>query len=96
MAKAKRAQKRTFHNIGLFVRVKRLESGLSQTDLAKALGFKNGQFVYNVERGLCSIPEHKIAHAADILSVSPYTLIRHMVRDYKSNLAGAVAEAGER
>ena len=96
MANAKRAEKRTFHNIGLFVRVSRLDAGLSQTALARELGFRNGQFVSNVERGLCSIPEHKIAHTAEILKVSPYTLIKHMVRDYQLNLSGAVVEAGER
>lgn len=51
----KNALKQYFDNIGLFLKEKREEKGLTQTDVAKACKCKS-QFVSNWERGMCSPP----------------------------------------
>jgi ribosome-binding protein aMBF1 (putative translation factor) len=45
-------KKREFKNIGKLVKAAREVKGLSQTQLSKELGYKNGQFVSNIERGI--------------------------------------------
>ncbi|MEZ4815980.1 MAG: helix-turn-helix transcriptional regulator [Bdellovibrionota bacterium] len=39
-----------------FLRGKRIEAGLTQSDVAKKLKFKNAQFISNIERGLAPVP----------------------------------------
>ena len=39
-----------------YLRTKRLEAGLTQSDVAKKLKFKNAQFISNIERGLAPVP----------------------------------------
>lgn len=58
---------RTFNNIARTVREKRLKAGMSQCDLSYKLKYKNGQFISNCERGLCSIPLKKVPLLAAIL-----------------------------
>ncbi len=43
-------------NLGDFLRQKRLEAGMKQITIAKVVGFKNAQFISNIERGACSTP----------------------------------------
>ena len=49
---------RCFQNIAKLIRQKRLThpKGYSQSELSHLLGYKNGQFISNVERALCNIP----------------------------------------
>lgn len=68
----------------------RKKAGLSQRALGESLGYKkqNGQFISNIERGLCSIPAEKIEDLAQKLSISKNVIIEVMVIDYESNLRG--------
>jgi len=70
-----------FNNVAKIVRIKRAEVGLSQTDLSKICNYKNGQFVSNVERGLCSIPAKKLKIFAKALNLEPNILVKAMLRD---------------
>jgi len=45
---------------GEFVKEARLAAGLSQTKLAKRLGWSSPQFVSNIERGLSSLPNSSV------------------------------------
>ncbi len=49
---------RCFKNIAKLIRTKRLQhpKAYSQSELSHLLGYKNGQFISNVERALCNIP----------------------------------------
>ena len=49
---------RCFKNIAELIKTKRLQhpKGYSQSELSHLLGYKNGQFISNVERALCNIP----------------------------------------
>jgi transcriptional regulator with XRE-family HTH domain len=55
--------------IGKFIKVRRTELGLSQNDLARALGYNTSQYISNIERGLASIPFAKIQEMASLLKV---------------------------
>lgn len=55
--------------IGKFIKVRRTELGLSQNDLARALGYNTSQYISNIERGLASIPFARIRDMASLLKV---------------------------
>ncbi len=55
--------------IGKFIKVRRTELGLSQNDLARALGYNTSQYISNIERGLASIPFAKIRDMTSLLKV---------------------------
>lgn len=52
----------------------RIERGLSQDELAHALGFKNRSSINKIEIGRSNIPTDKIKKTAEILGVSPLEL----------------------
>ena len=73
---------RKFNHIAKLVRINRHKLGLSQNDIAKMIGFaSSGQFVSNVERGLCSIPFRKVKTAAAVLGIEPSEVIDAIVED---------------
>ena len=54
----------------------RQERGMSQEELAKALGFKNRSSINKIEIGRSSIPTNLIAKTAEVLGVSPLELFQ--------------------
>lgn len=86
-----REMKAQFKNIGNLVKESRtkLDPAVSQQDLSSLLGYKNGQFVSNIERGLCAIPAKHISSLSAIIKVPPSEIINAMVEDYKLSLLGA-------
>lgn len=54
----------------------RLARGMSQEELAKALGYTNRSSINKIEIGRSSIPSDKIARTAEVLGVSPLELFR--------------------
>jgi transcriptional regulator with XRE-family HTH domain len=58
----------------------------SQSELSNVLGYKNGQFISNIERGLCSIPLKNLNQVIDILNIDREELMRAMMSDYESIL----------
>ncbi len=79
---------RSFKHIGKFIRERRLAHPqfYSQNQLSKLLGYKNGQFISNVERGLCGIPLKGIAKLIEVLDIQPAELKSAMQRDYEETL----------
>lgn len=74
-----------------YLRQKRLDSGLSQLDVARVLGYSSPQFVSNWERGLVSPPLETIAVLIDLYKISSGEVIDRILdetRDYlESNLS---------
>lgn len=64
---------------------------VSQSKLSSELGYRNGQFISNVERGICSIPLDKIGKVAEVLSVDVDVIKDALVEDYKSKIDDAVS-----
>ena len=73
-----------------YLRQKRVDSGLSQLDVARELGYSSPQFVSNWERGLVSPPLETIAVLVDLYKIPATEVVNKILeetRDYlESNL----------
>lgn len=79
---------RSFKHIGRFVKNGRMKHPqlYSQNQLSKLLGYKNGQFISNVERGLCGIPLKGIQKLIEVLGLDRTELKNAMLRDYEDTI----------
>ena len=79
---------RCFKNIAKLIKNKRLghPKSYSQSELSHLLGYKNGQFISNVERGLCNIPLKMLTKVVEILDVSPEELKNAILQDQEETL----------
>ncbi len=74
-----------------YLRQKRLDSGMSQLDVARVLGYSSPQFVSNWERGLVSPPLETIAVLIDLYKISSTEVVEKIVdetRDYLQDSLG--------
>lgn len=74
---------KSFENIARLVKEVRLAhpSHMSQSDLSHKLGYKNGQFISNVERGLCSIPLKSLSLFCEVLGVPKSKVVEVILKD---------------
>jgi len=79
---------RSFKNIALLIRTKRQNhsKAYSQSELSHLLGYKNGQFISNVERALCNIPLKMLAKVAEILDIPYEELKNAILKDQEETL----------
>ncbi len=79
---------RKFSHIAALIKKKRLShpQGLSQSDLSHLLGYKNGQFISNVERALCNIPFKMMNKVCEILQITPAEIRQAMLNDYEDTI----------
>lgn len=79
---------RSFKNIAELVRAKRVShrNDYSQLDLAISLGYKNGQLISNIERGLCGIPLKMMNKISEVLDIDPDELKATILRDHEETL----------
>lgn len=79
---------RSFKHIAQIIRKKRLSHplGHSQSELSHLLGYKNGQFISNVERGLCNIPLKMLFRVATVLDIAPEDLKQAILKDQEETL----------
>lgn len=75
--------RRSFSHIGKLIKEKRLAhpEKYSQSELSNVLGYKNGQFISNVERALCSIPMKMLKKVSLILNIPSAELKEAILRD---------------
>lgn len=64
------------------VKKARLKAKISQHYLAKELGYKNGQFISNVESGKCTFPSSKIPRLAFLTSHPKESFKQALIRDF--------------
>ena len=64
----------------------RIISGKSQIEISSALGYKNPQFISNVERGLCSIPLKKIKQVSKVMGIKVRLLADAMIYDAEATI----------
>lgn len=79
-----------FHHLGAYLREKRIDSGLTQAELASSLGDVHSQFVSNWERGLCAPPGHSLHKLIDILKLNREKLVDVMLADSRSVIESKV------
>lgn len=79
---------RSFEHIAKLIREKRTQhpKGYSQSELSNLLGYKNGQFISNVERALCNIPLKMLTKVATILDISHDDLKDAILKDQQITL----------
>lgn len=79
---------RSFKHIAQLIRTKRINhpKNYSQSDLSVLLGYKNGQFISNVERGLCNVPLKMMKKISDVLEIDPNDLKQAILRDHEETL----------
>lgn len=79
---------RSFNHIAQLIKESRLKHPrrYSQSELSHALGYRNGQFISNVERGLCSIPLKGIGNVAEILDINVEEVKAAILKDYEATL----------
>lgn len=80
---------KSFRNVAVLIKTKRFNhpKKYSQSELSVLLGYKNGQFISNVERGLCNVPLKMMKRIADILDISPEELKKTLLKDHEETLA---------
>lgn len=92
---------RCFKNIAQLIRTKRLQhpKGYSQSELSNLLGYKNGQFISNVERALCNVPLKMLVRVSEVLDIDPEDLKKAILNDHEATLnnylKGADAKTAE-
>lgn len=79
---------RCFKNIAQLIKSKRLHhpKSYSQSELSNLLGYKNGQFISNVERALCNIPLKMLSRVSEVLDIHPEELKRAILQDHDETL----------
>tara|TARA_B100000029_G_C17068710_1_gene776020 strand:- start:76 stop:450 length:375 start_codon:yes stop_codon:yes gene_type:complete len=79
---------RCFESIAKLIRTKRLNhpKGYSQSELSNLLGYKNGQFISNVERALCNIPLKMLGRVSEVLDIPSEDLKRAILEDHDKTL----------
>lgn len=79
---------RNFSYVAKLIKEKRLShpERYSQTQLSKTLGYKNGQFISNLERGLCSIPLKGMVNFLQVLNITEEELKAAILKDYELTL----------
>ena len=79
---------RSFQNVARLIKNKRINhpKNYSQSELSQMLGYKNGQFISNVERALCNIPLKMLNRVSDILSIPPQEIKTAIMEDYEDML----------
>jgi len=79
-----------FHQMGLFLKKKRIEAGFTQSQLASKLGDVHSQFVSNWERGLCAPPGHSLQKVIDLLKINREKLVEVMLVDAQVEIESRV------
>ena len=71
---------------GDFLAQKRIDAGLSQLSLARAVGYSSPQYVSNWERAVCGPPLDKLHALCKTLKIDPKVLLDMIMEDTKSYL----------
>lgn len=69
-----------------YMSITRYEAGLSQGDVATALGFTSPQFISNWERGVSKIPLMRVRAYCEITNSSVSKLKDRMLMEFKKEL----------
>ncbi len=79
---------RCFKNIAQLIRSRRMNhpKGYSQSELSHLLGYKNGQFISNVERALCNIPLKMLKRVSEVLDIPAEELKAAILKDQEETL----------
>jgi transcriptional regulator with XRE-family HTH domain len=80
---------------GVFLANARTETGISQLQLARDLGYTSPQYVSNWERGICGPPLDKLFDLSKILKISPQTLMNMILTETEDYLRNELRLGGK-
>lgn len=78
---------RKYLTIGMFLKEKREDAGLSQGDVRDALGYKTPQIISDWERGVCGAPRDALLKLADLYKVKPAVLADVLLEAERKEIA---------
>lgn len=73
------------------IRQKRIELGLSQSELAEKIGYSDKSMISRIENGIIDLPQSKIVEFAKILNTSPGALLGWDIDVDQSNNRGTIS-----
>jgi len=79
-------------NLGALVREYRLKADMTQSDLAKKLGYESVQFVSLFERGLSKIPINVLGQLIVILGISEKKILNTLLSEYELKVKNLIAD----
>jgi transcriptional regulator with XRE-family HTH domain len=82
--------------VGAFIRKRRLELGLSQADIARALLYKSLNSISNLEVGIEGLPAKRIYAWADILQVPRDAFFKFVVGEARDMASSEGAQLQDR
>ena len=86
-----------FVELGKYLKSKRKENGMSQSEVAQKLGYATPQFISNFERGLCAPPLPKLKTLIKLFNISQEEVIQLMLAQqekyWKRMLSNGVEKA---
>jgi len=78
---------------GAYLRTKRVRAGLSQSEVARELGYSSAQFISNFERGLCAPPLPALRKIVDCYKIPKKEVINLMLRQQKRYLENVLSDS---
>lgn len=85
-------RKGTFNNIAHLIKTAREKTPWSQNELSYLMGYKNGQFISNIERGLCSLPLKILMKVSEHIKVPPEDIRAALIQDYTDQINNIIAK----
>lgn len=80
-------------NLGNFLKNTREKVGLSQLDVAEAMGLKSAQYLSNIERGVSSLSKTMIPKVARILKVDAEDIVDAILKDIREKYLRGLGRA---
>lgn len=75
-----------------FLTERRLKLNISQKTLAEELGYKTGQYISNIERGVCPFPASKIYDLSKLIQIEPEKIVFLIVKDIRAEYLASLKE----
>ncbi len=85
-----------FHHLGIFLKKKRVDAGLTQMSLATKMGYPGSQFVSNWERCICPPPSRNFQKLIVMLKINKEELMEVMMEDSKELIMSKIYERKSR
>lgn len=84
--------KKSYKNIGKYLKSQREKAGFSQREVAEKLGYTTAQFVSNWERGLINPPVKTMATLINLYKIPKKEFTDILVNEYKNTLQDAFSK----
>lgn len=82
--------KTTRTSVSKILKARRISAGLSQWEVARALGYTSAQFVSNWERAVSGPPLDKLAMLCRLLRIMPDEMTRAIMTDQREHVRTAI------